>query len=370
MGFIIPDYASLDPEQKEILNLNVSKNWVIQGGPGTGKTVLAIYRAAQLAKYGKTVLLVYNRPLKLFLAEAVDSKGCEVKTYNEWVTDAYKNYLGRKKVPRISGKRGQLDYAQVEKDLYNVGEKYLHAIFDEAQDCPFELLRTVERMSKNITCFVDPNQEILPGKLESLDMIKTLCVEAQYPLTRNFRNTKQVRDASAIFCRGAQPAIAFFNGPKPELIEFPSRDYEDLTDFICDFCEDHIGDTIGIITDYNSVSNLYDDLEPRLSDTMPVQMFKTMKKTDFDFEQSGVQIFSFGTMKGLEFDHVIIARIEAVHTSNDEDIDFNRLYVAMSRPRQQLIVTYFYDDPNPGKWIDPFDTINDNPDVFEWEEYK
>ena len=201
-------------------------------------------------------------------------------------------------------------------------------------------------------------------------MIKTLCVEAQYPLTRNFRNTKQVRDASAIFCRGAQPAIAFFNGPKPELIEFPSRDYEDLTDFICDFCEDHIGDTIGIITDYNSVSNLYDDLEPRLSDTMPVQMFKTMKKTDFDFEQSGVQIFSFGTMKGLEFDHVIIARIEAVHTSNDEDIDFNRLYVAMSRPRQQLIVTYFYDDPNPGKWIDPFDTINDNPDVFEWEEYK
>lgn len=90
MGFIIPDYASLDPEQKEILNLNVSKNWVIQGGPGTGKTVLAIYRAAQLAKYGKTVLLVYNRPLKLFLAEAVESKGCEVKTYNEWVTDALK----------------------------------------------------------------------------------------------------------------------------------------------------------------------------------------------------------------------------------------------------------------------------------------
>ena len=170
MSFSIPSYSDLVLEQLDIINLPTNRNWVIQGGPGTGKTVMAIFRAQQVSKYKKTIILVYNRPLKLFLEKAVQGTKCEVKTYHEWLADVYYDCFGSKSFPHVS--RYDPDYAQIEQDLRNVSVRFDHTIIDEAQDCPIELVRTVKRLSKNITCFVDPNQEILKTRLILLSLLR------------------------------------------------------------------------------------------------------------------------------------------------------------------------------------------------------
>lgn len=364
MSFSVPSYSDLVLEQLDIINLPTSRDWVIQGGPGTGKTVMAIFRAQQVSKYKKTIILVYNRPLKLFLEKAVQGTKCEVRTYNEWLADIYFDCFGRRSFPHIS--QYEPDYEQIERDLQNVGVRFDHTIIDEAQDCPVELVRTVKRLSKNITCFVDPNQEILKNKTNSTELIKTVCVEAPYHLSRNFRNTKQVRDASAVFCQDGTPARAFVQGNKPTMVK--CSDYDEQTDYICEFCMNNRESTIGIIVDSFSLNRTYEELYDRLSGVMPVQMFKTMKNTDFDFSETGVQIFSYGTMKGLEFDHVIIPRIDCVYRSDDDRRNYNQLYVATSRPRKDLKIIYF-NERCGSKRIDAFSKITPKKDLFEWEVY-
>ncbi|HXE72793.1 MAG TPA: UvrD-helicase domain-containing protein [Candidatus Nitrosotenuis sp.] len=57
-------HLALDPVQREILEDSRS-NFVVSGGPGTGKTVLAIYRAMDLLRAGKEVFFfTFNRTLR------------------------------------------------------------------------------------------------------------------------------------------------------------------------------------------------------------------------------------------------------------------------------------------------------------------
>ena len=365
MSFKMPALGALVDEQLDIINLPTNRDWVIKGGPGTGKTVMAIVRAKQVSRYGKTVILVYNRPLKLFIDGAVNEANCEVKTYNEWISDAYRLYLGRDGFPHKS--KYEPDYELIEQELMNVGEKYAHVIIDEAQDCPIELVRTVKGMSKNITCFIDPNQEVLNNKTNTLQLLETICIPAPYPLTKNFRNTKQIRNASMVFCLEGRPAMPFMQGPKPTMVKCDN--YNEQEDYICDFVLNNRASTIGVIVDAFSLNKMYEKLEDRIGHIVPVQMFKSMRNVDFDFSLNGVQIFSYGTMKGLEFDSVIIARIDAVYNvNNDDKVNYNKLYVAATRACKELKITYFNENVN-SKWIDAFAKINNDRNAFDWEEF-
>ena len=64
MAFELPRLVDLTDDQLTILNASYDKNMIVSGAPGTGKSVLAIYRAADLSKHNKrTLLLIYNKPL-------------------------------------------------------------------------------------------------------------------------------------------------------------------------------------------------------------------------------------------------------------------------------------------------------------------
>lgn len=54
MGFKLPNGGDLSEEQLDIINLPTTKDWVIKGAPGTGKTVMAIYRAGQASQASKS----------------------------------------------------------------------------------------------------------------------------------------------------------------------------------------------------------------------------------------------------------------------------------------------------------------------------
>ncbi len=49
MAFKLPKYTELTNEQKLIAGLSFNKNILVSAAPGTGKTVIAVYRAHELS---------------------------------------------------------------------------------------------------------------------------------------------------------------------------------------------------------------------------------------------------------------------------------------------------------------------------------
>ncbi|HOP61704.1 MAG TPA: DUF2075 domain-containing protein, partial [Candidatus Saccharicenans sp.] len=67
MGIKLPKLEELSPdEQLEVTNLPLDCTYVVTGGPGSGKTILGLYRAKALMNDNSQcniMFLVYNKTL-------------------------------------------------------------------------------------------------------------------------------------------------------------------------------------------------------------------------------------------------------------------------------------------------------------------
>lgn len=369
MAFRLPNGEDLSEEQLDIINLPLTKDWVIKGAPGTGKTVMAIYRAGQASQMGKNekvLMLVYNNPLMKFLSTAVQGnyyKNVEISTYHQWIGDVYtENGWGR--VPKDED--GDHDWDTITADMSHLRKMYSHVIIDEAQDFPIELLKILKRVSKHITCFIDPNQAIIAGKTDTHEAIKTLCVEAPYTLTRNFRNTKQIRDLSALFCKDGEPAPAYINGKKPVMVKCTSSDFDEMNRRMADIINRNKEKSIGVIVNYRAVKKTYEFLKENFSRRLDVQRHQSMGKDKLDFTKNGVKVVSYGTMKGLEFDIVLLPMFDKIPMVDGNMVDANRVYVALSRPVEELYMFYWKKKPTAGK-INTMGPITAHSKLVDWK---
>jgi len=72
----LPQYTQLDDDQKKVYTLPMTGRNLISGPPGTGKSVIAIHRAAAMAKKGKLpTILMFNKLLQLWTAKALEEAG-------------------------------------------------------------------------------------------------------------------------------------------------------------------------------------------------------------------------------------------------------------------------------------------------------
>ena len=102
----------------------LDKNHFVTGGPGTGKSVIAIYRASDMANAGNDVLmLVYNRPLKLYIESAVNSLDIEasVNTWQSWISEFYREKF-ECSYPQVDG-TFTYDWPVIKKAFLRLGKK-------------------------------------------------------------------------------------------------------------------------------------------------------------------------------------------------------------------------------------------------------
>lgn len=368
MGFKLPNGSDLSEEQLDIINLPTTKDWVIKGAPGTGKTVMAIYRAGQASQASKNkpvLMLVYNNPLMRFLSTAVQGnyyKNVEVLTYHQWLSDIYREY-GLGWVPKVDGEH---NWDVIASELAGIGKKYAHVIIDEAQDFPVELLKILKKLSNHMTCFIDPNQAIEIGKTNTYEAIKTLCVEAPYKLTRNFRNAKPIRDLSVLYCRDGEPAPSVMPGRKPVIIRCTQGNFDDVNRKMAAIIGRNKEKNIGIIVNAKSLNRTFASLSDLLTNDVLIQMHKTKTEHSIDFNKPGVKIVSYGTMKGLEFDIVLLPLFDKIEMKDGGVVDANRVYVAVSRPINELYLFYWSEKPSAGK-INTIAPLAAHRDMLEWK---
>ena len=92
----LPSYQELSKEQDRINDLPADGRHLVIGPPGTGKTVMALYRASMLKKRRrKAMLLMYSRLLMQYTENAAGDLllDGQVATFHSWFSDFYRrNY--------------------------------------------------------------------------------------------------------------------------------------------------------------------------------------------------------------------------------------------------------------------------------------
>ncbi len=72
----LPQYTQLDDDQKRVYALPFEGRNLISGPPGTGKSVIAIHRAAAMAQKGQLpTVLMFNKLLQLWTKKALEEAG-------------------------------------------------------------------------------------------------------------------------------------------------------------------------------------------------------------------------------------------------------------------------------------------------------
>ncbi len=188
---------------------------VVSGGAGTGKTVLAVEKARQLAQSEQRVLLLcYNRPLADSLAIGLrDEPKIQVLSYHQLCDrrirqakqetgrnlfdEAAQAYPGNSMQHRFDV---QMPYAlALSSDVLE--ERFDAVVIDEAQDFSDEYWFGVEMLLHDqdqgyLYIFIDENQALYPrqGKLPVED--------EPFYLTSNCRNTAPIHEVGYAFYEG------------------------------------------------------------------------------------------------------------------------------------------------------------------------
>ena len=347
----LPTYQQLSKEQDAINNLPLTGSHLVVGPPGTGKTVMAVYRAAMFRRAGKaSQFMVYNRTLRQYLEEAMEATGVEgmASTFHSWFYNWYwKNF--RRKPP--TSEPYVHDWMTIWQDLVvrHEFEKYDHLIIDEGQDFPKEFYQVMQLIAGDITVFADENQRITETNSTLKEIEKQARPGQVHRLSVNYRNTRPIAEFSQHFYAGLKsgvPDLPEKKGPRPRAISCSSMDAQ--VDFIARYERNHEDTDIGVfVASRKQLSGMCRRLEGRTSNPVQTYVSGDRERQTLDFTRRGIRVIMHPSVKGLEFDTVFLPLLEKRVTNPDSDIEKMLFYVLTSRARQELFMTYTGDELPP-----------------------
>jgi hypothetical protein len=324
VGAANAELLQLTEQQKLAFHITrTRRRAAVVGGPGTGKSVLALERALYLAADGFKVLLTcFNRPLANQLAAATNDSNVTVRTFHALC-------LAEARKARVAVSPEEPGWWQdrapdvlVEASL-RTGASWDAIIIDEGQDFAsrwFEALRLVLTDPDDgvFYVFYDPRQALLqpgwelPADLES------------FPLDWNCRNTLAIaRKVCAVY--GDEPLAIGTEGDRPQWMKAESADIairtaQELVDtFLVD--EGLLPSQIAVLSDSRQV-------------VARLQSMTVSTASFVEIGRDGVVAETVHRFKGLEADVVLLL---LVSNPSIEEI-LSVAYVGMSRARAVLIV--------------------------------
>lgn len=380
------DNSKLSPIQNHIVNMiSREQKIAIVGGPGTGKTVLAM---SGMSKNGnaKQILLTYSNPLsRMINGCSVDSNtvhsfcwqlGSKMEqALNQFENEHMRDYRSQKFRDVINreygyGKTGwpQWDnlYNSYCKLPYNAQKeiRYNDIFIDEGQDLPNEAYDFFSKIADRIVVTYDDAQEVGRENEDAnvelirkagLDCNRILSAlklqESFYDLVDNFRNTVSIERVAKLFYNnyGNNALSLRTTVCKRSIGELPEVIFSNATQTMIDQLADtayQMNKQVGIIVpDQESFELLKQLMDNAVSKgIIPSSKFfykygytDNMKKAD-NLNQTGVFLVTFKSAKGMEFDEAYIMNCQKLDLNTPADK--NKFYVAVTRAKDKLTLTF------------------------------
>ncbi len=377
-AFNLPNIEQLTMQQEVIRALPTEGQYLVVGGPGTGKSVVALLRARKLTNAEKNYsCLAFNHPL-LNANEQLFGEGLSHAQWQSWFNQLYKKHFN-KILPRQANNGNNnntwkdYDWPQIlaKTNQYRTEQQadpeaaaqnranLPYLVIDEGQDMPLEFYRALINLGfENFFVVADQNQRLNPelnSTIEQLTDILGLDTSSIYALTDNFRNNYAIARLAETFYH--DPA-----SPKPNLPEKPEYDvtrpllytyepqkFEQVIRRIIIQSLTYPEQLIGVLCPTQAVRNRYfeqlQDIANRDYFNQPIRLTAFISSseggqpTPLNFNEGGIMVMTAQACKGLEFDRVFLADIEQFWAANNQPDNLRKLfYVMTSRARDSLVL--------------------------------
>lgn len=298
----------------------------LSGGPGTGKSVVSLWRHIRNYVTGSknSLLLTYTKTLEHYLKVSAKSRntlaGNNINRTLWWLT------------------HDTTDYDEI--------------IIDEAQDIEKSTLEKFFKYTSDISYGADQRQSLYLNDKQLNNLLEWINTDYRFnnnvkiTLNKNFRNSKEI----LLFTRSVFPDFmisqntinaASSTGLKPIMKLNIGIDINKQVEVIIDIINVYQSDThnIAILVPFqNMVDFYYNAIKAKLSNNIAAS--KYVSNDDLFSGLSGIHITTFKSSKGLEFDTVIMPEfhlykwaIEKGHTITQNDY-----YVAFTRTKSNLFL--------------------------------
>lgn len=195
-------------QQQALEGLSDNRRLAVRGGAGTGKTMLALWRAVEYARKGEeTLFLCFNRQLAEWLNQRMDEelsietrKKLRICTFHSLCSDFYRRAQIAFLPPDSPSEASQFWSQVVPNKMFDVlldevpGIRFDAIIVDEAQDFRTDWWLVIEALNREqngrIAIFYDPNQNIYN------DENAIPSTDAVFNLKLNCRNTQAIHSFS------------------------------------------------------------------------------------------------------------------------------------------------------------------------------
>ncbi|KAF3983934.1 MAG: AAA family ATPase [Methylococcales symbiont of Hymedesmia sp. n. MRB-2018] len=365
--FRLPGVEELNKDQDRVLRLPENGQFLIVGGPGTGKSVVALLRAMKFADNKNYVFLTYNKVLNSATNRL--TQGLESNTLfaffnkilrsnctpiqNKLQQDKDNNQEQLEICNNILSKKYGHDYKKIEKFLqdnkFEFNAQTTHLIIDEGQDMSRGYYdQLMDFGHENFFIVADQNQQITEENSSRQELTDLLGLEVKnvIELTQNYRNSYPIALV-------AQHFFTDIASPKPNLpassksalgapILYQYQDFQKCIKFILREADRDPSNLIGVVVAKNEILEIckkqLKEINIELDNEKPnIQSYQSGQTVEIDFSKGGIVILNDKSIKGLEFDVVFVMLNGFEIYNNDQDSMRKRLYVMSSRAIKKLI---------------------------------
>jgi superfamily I DNA/RNA helicase len=338
--------SELDDYQTPIIQKKMSNSFVVKGCAGSGKTVLALWKAREIAdaKLGSYYVVVYTKALRQFINDGVNEIGLDegkVVHHYKW-----KRSLGQPKADFV--------------------------IIDEVQDFTKEELTELQNSAnQTFILFGDSAQQIYKGLKSNLLTMEEIAVHTglqMNELVLNHRLPKKIaRVAEYINTTGDSiESRCTKEGPnKPFLVK--AGGWEEQLNFIKDTIEERDYTDVGILFPNNQMVKNADEFykKKNLVEAKYDISWPDNTKFNLNFHSENPKLMTYHSSKGLQFEAVFIPECSMDDLPGG---NVNPLYVAMTRTYQDLFILYSNEltellDEIPNSLYENVDLTEDDDDL-------
>ena len=360
--FELPGIQDLSKEQEAALALPSEGQHLVIGGPGTGKTVVALIRARRHRRAGEDyVFLVFNHLLDRASAQLFGGR-LNGRTWNSWFWKRFKEITGRSvplkpaKDPHNDDEYRDVDWDRVSAIVQELPERENrrreHLVIDEGQDMPRQFYSALVDLGfDRFFVVADQNQQITENNSSRKDIQDCLGIDtdAVLELTWNYRNRYHVARLAREFYTGdpaspppEMPAVD--TGPVPQLYPYEVSRLDKVARALLRYGDRNPGRLIGVIAPNDTVRERYaqalrakdvpfDNVRPAIA------TFWRKGRGEIRFDEGGFLVINAQACKGLEFDTVVLADVdEHYFRRNEPDVTRRLFYVMVARARDRVFM--------------------------------